>query len=426
VNRPRLSLRGPRSLDTAPPDRARHMRIFATGLLVAMAAVFLIARQFQGLHPAMGYVLAFSEAAMVGGLADWFAVTALFRHPLGIPIPHTAIVPENKDRIADTMAQFLRTNFLTPQVVARRMSHTNIAAAVGSWLADPQTGGGGRIRAGAAELLAQVLESLDPERLGGQVRGGLFRQLDKLEVSPLLGQMLSTAIAGKRHMPVIESLVRWAGLTLEDNEQLIRELIHARANAILRWTGLDERLANSVLDGLYKLLAEVIVDPDHPLRGKVEEGLAKLAGDLQSDAELRTKVERWKGELIASPAVSVWWQGVWERLRTAMLERLRRPEGEIGGQMAEALAEMGRHLRDDPALQIQINRFARRALVGAASRYGDQIVRLVSETVKRWDAQTVTDRIEGAVGRDLQFIRVNGTLVGGLVGIIIHAVDQLL
>ena len=407
-------------------DRARTMRRTATGLLVLMAAVFLVARQYQGLHPAVGYVLAFAEAAMVGGLADWFAVTALFRRPLGLPIPHTAIVPENKDRIADTMATFLRTNFLTPQVVARRLRGTNIAAAVGGWLADPQSGGGGRVRAGAAELLAQVLESLDPDRLGNQVRGGLFRQLDRLEVSPLLGQMLGTAIADKRHMPVIESLVRWAGLTLEDNEALVRDLIHTRANAILRWTGLDERVANSVLDGLYKLLAEVIVDPDHPLRAKIEEGLAQLASDLQSNPEMRERVERLKGELIANPAVSVWWQGVWERLRTGMLERLRRPEGEIGGQMAEALAEMGRHLRDDPALQAQINRFARRALVGAASRYGDQIVRLVSETVKRWDASTVTDRIESAVGRDLQFIRINGTMVGGLVGVTIHALDQLL
>ena len=178
------------------------MRMTATGLLVAMAALFLVTRQYQGLHPALGYVLAFSEAAMVGGLADWFAVTALFRHPLGLPIPHTAIIPENKDRIADTMAQFLRTNFLTPQVVARRMRATNIAAAVGSWLADPKTGAGTRVRAGAAELLAQVLESLDPDRLGNQVRGGLFRQLDRLEVSPLLGQMLGTAIADRRHMPV--------------------------------------------------------------------------------------------------------------------------------------------------------------------------------------------------------------------------------
>ena len=407
-------------------DRARQMRMTATGLLVVMGVLFLIARHFAPVHPAWGYVLAFSEAAMVGGLADWFAVTALFRHPLGLPIPHTAIIPENKDRIADTMAQFLRENFLTPQVVARRLGHMNLAAAAGDWLSDPAKGGSSRLRDGAAELAAQVLESLDPERLGTQVRGGLFRQLEKLEVSPLIGQMLNTAMADRRHMPVIDSLVRWAGLTLEDNEDLIRDLIHRRANAVLRWTGLDERLANSVLDGLYKLLAEVIVDPEHPIRGKIEEGLAKLSHDLQNDAELRDRVERLKGELIANPAVSAWWQGVWERLRTAMLARLRRPAGESSGQLAEALAELGRHLRDDPALQLQINRFARRTLVGVSVRYGDQIVRLVSETVKRWDARTVTDRIEGAVGRDLQFIRINGTLVGGLVGVVIHVLDQLL
>ena len=402
------------------------MRIFATALLVVMAAVFMTARHFVGVHPAVGYVLAFSEAAMVGGLADWFAVTALFRHPLGIPIPHTAIIPENKDRIADAMAQFLRDNFLIPPVVARRLRSMNLAGAAGEWLADPAKGGSSRLRDGAAELAAQVLESLDRDRLGNQVRGGLFRQIDKLEVSPLLGQMLKTTIADQRHMPVIDSLVRWAGLTLEDNEGLIRDLIHRRANAVLRWTGLDENLANSVLDGLYKLLAEVIVDPQHPLRAKIEEGLAKLADDLQNDPELRGRVERMKGELVGNPAVSTWWQGVWERLRTGLLDRLRRPAGEASSQLGEALQELGRHLRDDPALQHQINRFARRTLVGIAVRYGDKIVQLVSETVKRWDGATISGRIEGAVGRDLQFIRVNGTLVGGLVGVVLHMIDKWL
>ena len=402
------------------------MRLFATGMLVAMAGLFVVARQFGGTHPAWGYVLAFAEAGMVGGMADWFAVTALFRHPLGIPIPHTAIIPENKDRIADTMAAFLQENFLTPQVVARRLHVTNIAAAAGGWLADPRESNGGRVRAGAAELLAQVLESLDPERLGGQVRGGLVRQLGKLEIAPLLGQLVETAIADRRHLAVIDSLVRWTGLTLEDNEELVRELIHRRANAVLRWTGLDETLANSVLDGLYKLLAEVIVDPDHPLRAKIEEGLAKLAADLRSDPDLRARVERMKDELLANPAVSKWWQGVWERLRTGLLKRLRQNDAKIGSQFAEALAELGATLRDDPGMQRQVNRFARRTLVGVATRYGDQIVRLVSETVKRWDAKTVTARIEGAVGRDLQFIRINGTLVGGLVGVVIHTLDVLL
>lgn len=399
------------------------MRHVATALLVAMAGLFLLAHAFRAAHPGWAWVLAFAEAAMVGGLADWFAVTALFRRPLGLPIPHTAIIPENKDRIANTMAAFLQDNFLTPEVVARRMQGMNLAAAAGAWLADPALGRGERLRSGAGELFAQVLESLDPDRLGNQVRSGLVRQLDRLEIAPLLGSALAAAMADRRHMAVIESLVRWAGLTLEANEDLVRALIHRRANAVLRWTGLDERLANSVIDGLYKLLAEVVVEPNHPLRAKIEEGLGALAWNLAHDAPTQAKVQRLKRELLANPALSQWWQGVWERLRLSLIARLRDPEGALGATARESLAELGRTLQADPALQAQLNRLARRTAVGLATRHGSQIVRLVSETVKRWDATTVTRRLEGAVGRDLQFIRINGTLVGGLFGLAIHAVE---
>ena len=413
----------------APPDRARAMRRTATGLLVLMAAIFLASGQFLAVHPAWGYVHAFAEAAMVGGLADWFAVTALFRRPLGLPIPHTAIIPENKDRIADTMAVFLRENFLIPSVVARRMREMNLARAVGSYLAEPLQGGTSRVRVGAGELLVEVLQSLDPERLGGQVRHALSTGLERLPVAPLLGKLIATTMADGRHRTVIDSIIRWAGLVLEDNEALVREMIHNRANALLRFTGLDERLANSVLDGLYKLLAEVLVDADHPLRAKVEEGLATLAQNLQHDPEMQEKVERLKRELIANPAVAEWWKGVWERIRTGLIRALRGEGGDDArafSALADSLTEMGVALRDDPHLQWQVNRYARRTAVGIAARFGGQIVQLVSETVKRWDATTITDRIEGAVGRDLQFIRMNGTLVGGLVGVVIHALSSAL
>ena len=412
-------------------DRARAMRWTATGLLFLMAGVFVLSKQYIEFHPAWGYVNAFAEAAMVGGLADWFAVTALFRHPLGIPIPHTAIIPENKDRIADTMAQFLRENFLTPAVVARRMQGMNIAQAVGEFLVTPQsddqqTDNRGRITGGAAELLAEILESLDPDRLGNQVRSGLAGQFAKIDVSPLAGRMLDSAIADGRHMPLMDGFIRWAGLTLEDNEETVRDIIHARANAVLRWTGLDERISGSVLDGLYKLLAEVLVDPQHPLRSKIEEGLAKLASDLQDDPVTRERVEEMKRELIENPAVAEWWLGVWERIRQSLIRRARDPDSALGEEMRKALAELGKSLQEDKRLQVQINRFARRTAVGIATRYGSQIVQLVSETVRRWDAVTITGRIESAVGRDLQFIRINGTLVGGLVGMTIHFVDHLI
>ncbi len=397
------------------------MRRTASGLIVLMAALFLWSGRYLDVHPAWGYLHAFAEAAMVGGLADWFAVTALFRRPLGLPIPHTAIIPENKDRIADTMAGFLRDNFLTPAVVGRRMGSMNLAQAVGGYLADPRATQDSRIRAGAGELAVEVLESLDPERLGTQVRTGLKTQLAKLEVAPLLGGMLEAMIADGRHRPLIDKIIRWAGLVLEDNETLVRDMVHKRANAVLRFTGLDERLANSVLDGLYKLLAEVLVDPDHPLRSKIEEGLQDLAHGLREDPEMRERIERMKQELLENPAIGDWWQGVWERLRANLIESIRSSNGSTGHDyIGETLGELGAALRDDERLQRQVNRFARRTAVGVATRYGDQIVRLVSETVKRWDAQTITDRVESAVGRDLQFIRINGTLVGGLVGMTIH------
>ena len=217
-----------------------------------------------------------------------------------------------------------------------------------------------------------MLQSLDPERLGTQVRAALATGLERLPVAPLLGKMLAAMIADGRHRPVIDSMVRWAGLVLEDNEQMVRDVIHTRANALLRFTGLDERLANSVLDGLYKLLAEVLVDQNHPLRAKVEEGLAGLARDLVDDPETQEKVERLKRELIANPAVAVWWTGVWERLRTGLIAMVRGhgpPDGSFSA-LAESLTEMGVALRDDPRLQTQVNRFARRTAVGIASRHG--------------------------------------------------------
>lgn len=417
----------------APVDRARQMRRTATGLLVLMAGVFFVARYFRDVHPAWGYVLAFAEAGMIGGMADWFAVTALFRHPLGIPIPHTAIIPVNKDRIADTMAGFLQENFLTVPVISRRIQAMNVAQALGQFLSDPREGvaqgrgaEGSRLRVGVANLIGDVLESLDQDKLGGIAKGALRTQLEKLDVAPLLGQLLGAAIADKRHMPLFEDFVRWSGGVLEDNEPMIRTMIHERANAILRWTKLDETLANAILDGLYKLLAETVVIPDHPVRLKVEQGLEDLAHKLVHDPEMQAKVNGLKREVLANPAFARWLDGMWERGRLALMRATRDPHSALSGQFGESLAELGGALQRDERLQHLVNRFARRTVVGTATRYGDQIVRLVSETVRRWDAQTVTDRIEGAVGRDLQFIRINGTLVGGLVGVVIHLVDSLL
>ena len=398
----------------------------ATGMLVVMAGVYLLARAFADLHPAIGFVKAFAEAAMVGGLADWFAVTALFRHPLGLPIPHTAIIPRNKDRIGDTLAQFLKDNFLTPAVVARRMRHMDVAAAAGRFLADPDHGGAGRLREGASRLLADILDALDDDRLGGMAKGAIASRIRALEVSPLLGQSLEAAMAEGRHIPLLDGIINRAALIVASNEEIIRDMVHERAGRILRWTGLDENVADALITGLNKLLYDMADFPDHPLRIRVNEMLADLGYDLQHDREMQAKVARLKEEIVENPAMQRWIDGLWEQARAALLRAARDPDKTMAGKFGEALRQLGTTLQQDDSLRDTINRFARRATVGATASYGDSIVRLVSDTVRGWDASRVTDRVENAVGRDLQYIRINGTLVGGLVGLGLHAVDVLL
>jgi uncharacterized membrane-anchored protein YjiN (DUF445 family) len=409
-----------------PPAALVRMRRVATGLLVLMAAAFFASRALEPRHSGWGFVRAFAEAAMVGGLADWFAVTALFRHPLGLPIPHTAIIPRNKDRIGDQLAQFLREYFLIPAVVARRMQRIDVAAAAGRWLANPRGAQGSRLTRGISRMATEVLQALDQERLGGMVRAMMVTRVRETELSPMLGRALAAAIAEERHRPVIDSLVRWMRGALAANEHLVRGMVHDRAGAVLRWTGLDETLANKIIDGLDKLVADMAENRDHPVRLKVEEALASIADRLQHEPEMRARVETLKIELLENPAMQDWINGLWEQARAAMLRAARDPDALMNGKLGEALHQLGATLQDDPRLGRIINRFVRRAAVGAAADYGDAIVRLVSETVRGWDAQTVTSRLENAVGKDLQFIRINGTLVGGLVGVVIHTIDVLL
>src|SRR6185503_14602932 len=273
---------------------AAGMKVAATGLLLVMAGVFVSARAFEPAYPWLGYVKAFAEAAMVGGLADWFAVTALFRHPLGLPIPHTAIIPRNKDRIGEALARFIQENFLIPGVVARRMRTIDVAGAAGRFLQTP-AGEGTRIRAGASRLIADVFESLDDERLGGIVKGAIASRLRKAEVSPLLGHALASAI----------------------NE------------------------------GLRKLTVEMSTDPAHPVRIKIEEALAQLANDLQTRPETRERVESIKEQLLDNKSVSVWLDTIWQKGREAIIRAARNPDAVLAGKLGEVMKSMGGTLEKD-------------------------------------------------------------------------------
>lgn len=406
------------------PHPARGMRLVATGLLVAMALTFVVTHAWLPEGALwVGFVQAFAEAALVGGLADWFAVVALFRHPLGLPIPHTAILPKKKDRLAETMAEFLQNNFLTPQIVARRLSHVDMAGAAGRWLAAPAAPKRGR---GFGKLAGQLIDAADNAALADLVRQGLSTNLHKLEVAPLAGRILDRSLDEGRLQPVFDSAVIWGARILDENEYLIRGLVHDRTQWLLRVARIDERVANAIIDGLRNLLNDMAYDPDHPLRTKIMIALKDVAFDLQYLPETKEKVEKWKNELLDNPELGRFLDGIWINLRESAKRALSDGGAEaLSGKVGEGLRSFGETLQQDVRLRRSLNKYTRRAVVGIVADYGDQIVSVVSDTVKRWDTQTVSDRLERAVGRDLQFIRVNGTLVGGLVGLTLHGLVLL-
>ena len=257
------------------------------------------------------------------------------------------------------------------------------------------------------------------------MKGAIASQIRKMEVSPLLGHALASAINEDRHVPMLEAAIRWTARALDANEPLIREMVHKKANWILKLAGLDARLADAIIDGLKKLTVEMSTDPAHPVRIKIEEALAQLANDLQTRPETRERVEAIKDQLLDNKSVSLWLDTLWQKGREAVIRAARNPDAVMAGKLGEVLRSMGGTLEKDPRIRAAINQFARRAAVGMAASYGSSIVKLVSETVRSWDARTVTARLEAAVGRDLQYIRINGTLVGGMVGLVLHLVDSL-
>ena len=403
------------------------MRLAATLLLVAMAALFIATLALAGLHPAMArdypalpWVQAFAEAALVGGLADWFAVTALFRHPLGLPIPHTAIIPANKDRIGDSLAAFLKENFLTPGVVARRLDALDIANAIARWLVTepaPTT----TKRRGLGPLVARIVEALDQKAIGDLVRDLASNRLHALALSPIVADAVDATLDKGRHEPLLDSALDWGLATLNSQSLAIRGMVAERTNWLLRMISVDERVSDQLIDGLRRLLGDMRHDPYHPLRARVAESLRTWAFDLRHFPESSAKVEAFKDDLIANPAMGSWLAGMWGSARDAIITGLDKPGAAPMAKLRPALQALGARIASDAPLRNAINLQLRRAAVGLVNDYGDAIVSLVSDTVRKWDASTVTEKLETAVGRDLQFIRINGTVIGGCIGLVIHA-----
>mgnify|MGYP001553089565 CR=1 FL=1 len=404
-----------------------RMKLVALGLLVGAALVYVAASLLYGRHPAFGYIAAFAEAAMVGAIADWFAVVALFRRPLGLPIPHTAIIPSNKDRIGRNLAAFIVANFLSTEQVLAKLAQFDPAARLARWLAQPRHAAG--IATHLAAALVYGLGVLDDARVRAFFRATVVARLEQVDVSRLAGRLLDVMTADRRHQQLLDGVLQQLARMLDD-ETLKAEVAEVVAAEVkyLRFVGLDHMAGRyateKMVAGVVRLVGEMGADPAHPLRVRFDEFIASFIERLKDDPEVHLKGEAIKQELLAHPALGSYLQGLWGEMIGWMQHDLASEASSIRAQVVLGTRSLGEKLAADRAMQGWINEQLRIAAPRWIERYREDIRGYIVARVADWNAAEMTQELERNIGRDLQFIRVNGTLVGGLVGLAIYAATQ--
>lgn len=398
----------------------RRMRIIATLLLVFMTIVFVVASALQGRVAWLAYLRAFAEAGMVGACADWFAVVALFRHPLGIPIPHTAIVPRNKARIAGALGRFISNNFLTPKVLSERLRNIDAAQRIADWLSDPENASS--VAQSASASVPKLVRVLPRERIATEIGNAGLRALTAMPAAPVAARLLAVIWAQGETQKLIERVLVFAEAALLKNRSLIHQKVAAGSSRwIPRWV--DDVIAEKAILATAKTLTEMR-NPAHPWRTELKTSIESLIERLSSDPELRASIESGKAALLESPVFLDQVNRMWSEIENRLPSEISAHTGDIAEAIEYVLLGAGRWLRDDPALKIRLNRwiryFVRRTIAPRRAEIGDFVTRVV----ETWDANTLVSRMELQVGKDLQYVRINGTLVGGLVGLIIFALSK--
>ena len=403
----------------------RNHKIFVTSLLGLMAVIFLSCSWWQshGAPAWVGYVRAGAEAGMVGGLADWFAVTALFRYPMGLPIPHTAIIPNKKDQVADALSEFVSENFLNARTITQKVMEANLPQRVGTWLTRPASAE--RVSQEVGDFTVRVVRGIDPADAEAFINTQLIERLAEPTWGPPVGRALEGFIADGKAEPIVEDILAWSRAKLDGMEQSIVTLIDDR---MPRWAPkfAKDLVGEKVYTELVKFMAEVDRDPNHEARRAIRRQLSQFAQDLQFDSQMITRVEALKGDVMGSTAVTSAASSMWEQLADTIVANATDPQSMLRRKVADAAAEWGRKLANDPEVRASAEQKLEKVVHFAAENGADQIVGIIAETIQRWDGAEASDKIELMVGKDLQFIRLNGTIVGALAGLVIYTVSQLL
>ncbi|MBZ9742563.1 MULTISPECIES: DUF445 domain-containing protein [unclassified Mesorhizobium] len=404
----------------------RRTKFVATAALALCVLVFALAKSFQGSYPWLGFVAAFAEAATIGGLADWYAVVALFKRPLGLPIPHTAIIPENQDRIADNLGRFIEVNFLAPEPVREKLAEVDFSALVADWLADAERAAG--LSRFVVRLVPRTLAAVEQSGLRGFVTSRMLEQIEKVPLAPLAAELLSALTDDRRHQKLFDEFIKVIGRFLNDEQALatMRDKIREELPSLFNLFRADAYLLKKIVASAGSLLDEVRADPDHPMRAEFDRFAQGFVERLRTSKQYAKRAEKMKRDFLARPEVKALAGDMWESLSLFIEQDAKASNSLIREHLANMFVEVGRHLAGDAQIRADMNQGFVVALASFVESQKSGVSKFIADQVKRWDLAQLTRLIEMNIGRDLQYIRFNGMIIGGLAGIVLYTIELLL
>jgi uncharacterized membrane-anchored protein YjiN (DUF445 family) len=413
----------PRPDEAERRKRLTRMKRVATGLLAFSGGVFVVTAWLEARYPWLGYVRAMAEASLVGGLADWFAVTALFRHPLGLPIPHTAIVAKQKERIGRILGTFVQNHFLSRDVIATRLLAMRPSERGARWLREPENAR--KLARQASAGIMRTLDAMPDDRMRAFVHETLTTNLRRTAAAPVLGKTLAVVVAGNRHQELVRRAVELAAQAVQDNHDLIRDKVRKESPW---WVpgAVDERIYRKIISAVENLLREIAARPDHPVRASLDKTIAEFIEQLQTSPEMIARTEELKNQWLDDAMLAELSAKLWDGAKRAILRQAAGDGGEEPGALERGIASFGEALLANEALLAETDEWIVDAAVTVAEQNRQEVADIITQTIAGWDPDATVDRIELAVGRDLQFVRINGTLVGGFVGLAIYTIYRAL
>ncbi|MER9295696.1 DUF445 domain-containing protein [Mesorhizobium sp. M0621] len=403
----------------------RRTKFVAAAALALCVLVFALAKSFEHIYPWLSFVAAFAEAATIGGLADWYAVVALFRRPLGLPIPHTAIIPENQNRIADNLGRFIEVNFLAPEPVREKLAEVDFSALVADWLADTERAAD--LSRFVVRLVPQTLAAVEQSGLRGFVTSRMLEQIEKVPLAPLAAELLSALTDDRRHQKLFDEFTNVIGRFLNDEQALatMREKIREELPSLFNLFKADAYLLKKIVASAGSLLDEVRADPDHPMRAEFDHFARGFIEKLRTSKQYAKRAEKLKRDFLARPEVKGLAGDMWASLSQFIEQDAEAPNSVIRAHLANMFVEVGRHLASDAQIRADMNQGFVVALASFVESQKSGVSTFIADQVKRWDLAQLTRLIEMNIGRDLQYIRFNGMIIGGLAGVVLYVAELL-